>query len=134
MDLGLAPLEGYRVLVIARDERVDRLAQLMDRREAGAIEGAAGEYGEPDLDLVEPGGVGRGEVEVDVLVPCQPQIPLRLVGLEVVEDHVDLPARVIGDHVVHEVEELEATPALAVLGLDRAGRDLEGGEQRGRSE
>jgi hypothetical protein len=77
--------------------------------------------------------VGRREVELDVSLPGQPQIPLRLVGLKVVEDHVDLPVWLIDDHLVHEVEELEAAPALGMLGLDRAGRDLEGGEQRGRA-
>ena len=34
---------------------------------------------------------------------------------------------------VHEVEELEAAPALGMLGLDRAGGDLESGKQRGRA-
>src|ERR671919_596789 len=79
MDLDLAPRKGHRVLVVALDEGVDRLAQLGDRGEAGAIEGAAGEDREPDLDLVEPGGVGRCEVKADVLVSCQPQIALGLV-------------------------------------------------------
>jgi hypothetical protein len=44
---------------------------------------------------------------------------------------VDLLVGVGGDHLVHEVEELGAAPALAVLGLDLAGRDLERREQGG---
>ena len=77
--------------------------------------------------------MGRREVEVNVFVPGQPPIPLGLVGLQVVENDVDLLVWVVGHHLVHEVEELDAAPALGMLGLDRAGRDLEGGEQRGRA-
>ena len=99
MDLGLAPLEGYGVLVVARDEGVDRRAQLGYRGEAGTLKRAAAEDREPDLDLVEPGSVGRGEVEVNVVVPGQPQIPLGLVGLEVVENDVDLLVWVVGHHL-----------------------------------
>jgi hypothetical protein len=54
------------------------------------------------------------------------------VGLELVEHDVDLAVGVSGDHVVHEVEELGAPPALGVLGFDLAGGDLERREQ-GRS-
>lgn len=34
-------------------------------------------------------GVGRREVEADVLVPGEPEMALGLVGAQVVEDHVD---------------------------------------------
>ena len=56
-------------------------------------------------------------------------IALGLVGLEIVEHDVDLAVGIIGDHVVHEVEELGAPPALGVLGFDLAGGDLERREQ-----
>ena len=131
VDLGLLPLERRGGWVVRFDEGIDGLAQLLDRGEAGAVERAAGEDREPDLDLVEPAGVGRGEVEVDTGMAGQPSIPFGLVGAEIVEDDVDLAIGVIGDHVVHEVEELDAPPALGVLGLDLAGGDVEGGEERG---
>ena len=78
MDLGLLPLEGRGGRVVRFDEGIDGLAQLPDRGEAGAVERAAREDREPDLDLIEPAGVGRGEVEVDVLVPGQPASRLGL--------------------------------------------------------
>src|ERR687892_2471523 len=90
MDLGLLPVEGRCGRVVRFDEGIDGLAQLPDRGEASAGKRAAGEDREPDLDLVEPAGVGWGEVEVDVLVPGQPSVALGLVGLEVVEDDVNL--------------------------------------------
>ena len=133
MDRGLAPLEGRGGRVVGLDKGVDGLAQLPDRGEAGAFEGAPGEDREPDLDLVEPGRMGRGEVEVDVLVAGPPAIALGLVGPQVVEDDVDLLVGIAGDHLVHEVEELGAPPAPGVLGLDLAGGDLERREQGGRA-
>ena len=96
MDRGPVPLEGCGGRVVRFDEGIDGLAQLPDRGEAGAVERAAREDREPDLDLVEPAGVGRGEVEVNILVPRQPAVALGLVGLEVVEDDVDLLIRVFG--------------------------------------
>ena len=108
MDLGLAPLEGCGVLVVALDEGVDRCAQL----------------GPTEVKLA-PSRVLRARIENQIStwlsqeawvgvkwkwtlsVPGQPQIPLGLVGLEVVEDDVDLLVWVVGHHLVHEVEELE---------------------------
>src|SRR5918994_3142495 len=111
MDFGLAPPEGYSVLVVAIDEGVDRRAQLGDRGEAGALKRAAGEDREPDLDLVEPRRMGRRKVEVDVLVPGEPGVALGLVGREVVEDDVNLAVPVSSHHLIHEVEELGAPAA-----------------------
>ena len=72
------PLEGRGGRVVGLDEGVDGLAQLPNGGEAGALEGAAREDREPDLDLVEPARVGGGEVKVDGLVPGQPAILLGL--------------------------------------------------------
>ena len=49
--------------------------------------------GEPYLDLIEPGGVGRRKMEMDVLVPSQPAVVFGLVGIEIVQNHMDLAAR-----------------------------------------
>src|SRR5215218_11150001 len=61
------PGEGLGAGVVAFDEGIDALSDLLWRGEAGALEGGPAEDGEPDLDLVHPGGVGRREVEADVL-------------------------------------------------------------------
>ena len=54
---------GAGVVVVLR-EAEDLLPELLDRREGAAADGLAGDDAEPDLDLVEPGGVGGGEVDV----------------------------------------------------------------------
>jgi hypothetical protein len=58
---------------------------------------------EPDLDLVEPRGVGRSEMKLDVLVVRQPAIVFGLMGVQIVQDDVQLAVRMLGDKTVHEV-------------------------------
>jgi hypothetical protein len=62
-------------------------------------------------DLVEPGGVGRAKVKMDVLAAPQPTIVFGLMGVQVVQDDVDLPARMFDDDSVHEMKELDAPAA-----------------------
>jgi hypothetical protein len=54
----------------------------------------AGEDGEPDFNLTEPGGVGRGKVKLDVLVACPPAIVFGLMSVQVVESDTN---RAVGD-------------------------------------
>jgi len=117
VDRGVAPLERCGAGVVGFDEGVDGLAQRCDRGKAGAVERATGEDREPNLDLVEPARMGRRAVKVDGLVPGQPAIALGLVGLEVVEDDVDLLVGVVGHDGVHEGEELDPPAPLGVHGL-----------------
>ena len=85
---------------------------------------------EPDLDLIEPGGPGRREVERHVRMQLEPMVVPGFVGIEVVEHDVDGGVGPGGDDVVHEVEELDAPPPLLVSCRHLAGGHLEGGEQR----
>jgi hypothetical protein len=130
MDGCSGPGERLCAGVVVFEEGIDLIPDLLWRGEAHAVEGGAAEDGEPDLDLVHPGCVGGGEVEVDVLVAGEPCVPLRLVGVEVVEDDVDGRVGMRGDDIVHEVEELDAPSALLVSGHHFAGGHLEGSKQR----
>ena len=129
MDAGFGPDEGNGTAVVAGDEVIDVVPELVDIGEAGAGEGAALEDGEPDLDLVEPGAVGRGEMEADVWVAGEPAFALGLVGRKIVEDDVDLLAWIGGDDAVHEIEELDAPATLVVAGSDVAAEHVERGKQ-----
>ena len=66
VDRGLGPDEGRGLGVVSGDEVIDVLPELGEGGEGGSAQRFAGEDGEPDLDLVEPGSPGRGEVEADV--------------------------------------------------------------------
>ena len=125
----LGPLEGVSGLVIGVDKGVDLIANLAWRGETRAGQSFGGENGEPDLDLIEPGGMGRRKMEMDVLVPRQPAVIFGLVGIEIVQNHMDLAPGMFGNQAVHEIEELDTPAALIMAGLDQASGNAEGGEQ-----
>ena len=78
---------------------------------------------EPQLDLVEPGRIGRSEVQVDVSVLGEELLDLlRLVRRQVVGDHVDLLVPgLVGDDVGEEGDELCRGGAHGRLGKNLAG-------------
>src|ERR1700683_1862402 len=69
-------------------------------------------------------------MEVHILVALEPAIVFGLVGIEVIQNDMDLPARVFVDDLVHEIQKLTPPPPWIVPGLDQAGSDFEGREQR----
>jgi hypothetical protein len=70
-------------------------------------------------------------MEMDLLVPRQPAVILGLVSIEIVQDHMDLAASMIGNQAVHQIEELDTPAALIMAGLDQASGNIERGEQGG---
>ncbi len=132
VDFGLSPDEGLRVFVVCGDEGVDVLPELGHGGEGCAGEGLGLQDGEPDLDLVEPGGAGGREVKAHLGMALEPILVL-LVGVEVVQDDMEFLIRMSGDDLVHEVEELHAPSALGMGGRHPSGGDVEGGEQGGRA-
>ena len=71
--------------------------------------------GKPSLDLVEPRRPRRGEMEVHVWMFLEPAIAL-LMGVEIIEDDVQLAIREGSNHAVHEAEELDTASPLGMLG------------------
>jgi len=78
MHNGLGPLEWRGVLVPSLSEPVDGLTDLAGVGGAQVTEDRPGKDSEPDFNLVEPGGVGRRVVEVDLGVARQPAVMLGL--------------------------------------------------------
>lgn len=78
---GLGPGEWVAALVPAVDEGADLGVEVLDGGEDSSADGRTVDDGEEDLDHVEPGGAGGGEVDVDARVGLQPGAHLRgLVG------------------------------------------------------
>jgi hypothetical protein len=71
--------------------------QLLAVVERSAGKGFGGQDREPDFDLIEPGRLCRREMEMDVGVASKPAVVLGLMGVEIIEDDVDLPTGVLGD-------------------------------------
>ncbi len=105
-------------------------AQVGQRREDAAGNDVALDLGEPKFDLVEPRGVGRGEVQVNLRMPIQKVVDLaRLMGREIVRNHVDFfAARLVDDDVRQKGDELRGRVSrgrlaeyLAGLGVGESG-------------
>ena len=116
--LAFAPLEGCGGLAVDLDEGVDSTTYLVGAGEAGPLEGGAGQDREPAFDLVEPAGIGGSEVKENVGMTRQPAVVLGFVGVEIVEDDVDLLLRVVGNQIIHEVQELTPPAAFVVPSFD----------------
>ena len=72
MYLRFGPFEGSRVAIVAFDEFIDGMAQLSDAGKVGSSQGLAAQDTKPNLNLIEPGGVGWGEMKMHVGVSFQP--------------------------------------------------------------
>lgn len=121
-------------MVVVMNEVVDSRHEIADAAERAAADGPPGDDVEPDLHLVEPGGVGRGVVHMEAGTGGKPASDLRmLVRGVVVDDQMDLEFVGHGGlDVAQELQELlVAMPALA-LGEDLALSDVQRREQRGR--
>ena len=124
-----------RMLVGGREVQADCILELAGAPVHPSLELLAGQFSEPALNLVDPGRVGRREVQVESGMPEQPALRRRrLVGAEVVEDEVDLEiSRHLSIDAVEELPELDRTVAPMDLADDHAGRNFECGEGRGRA-
>ena len=94
-----SPDKRFAALVPAVDEPGDGFDQLADRAEGAAANGLSGDDPEEDLDHVQPGAGGRGEVQADPRVAGQPGVHGGVfVGGVVVTHEVQLLSRIgLGD-------------------------------------
>ncbi|MDP2479281.1 MAG: hypothetical protein Q8W49_02105 [Candidatus Palauibacterales bacterium] len=102
---GCDPPDGVDLGVIGVDDGADLVDELADLRERPAASRFLGDNVEPDLDVIEPGGVGRREVDVIARPSSEPRLDLDvLVTCIVVDDEMDL--EIVRDVGVDVLEEL----------------------------
>ena len=95
------------------------------------MDGIWGDDVEPDPNLVEPGNVGGGEVEMVAWPGGKPLLDAGVfVGAVVVDDEVDIEVR---GNVSEEDQESLVAMARPALGQDLAGGDIQGGAEGGRA-
>ena len=127
------PHEGPGADVVVDDKAIDLLGEFFDAAKSAPANGALGNDVEPDLDLVEPGGIGGGEVELVTRTSSEPTLHLGMFVRTIVVDHqvnVQL-LRNVGLEMAQELEKLLVAMAPFALGEDGAGGDIEGGEEGG---
>src|SRR3984893_6342022 len=98
--VAFGPLDGPGSAIVVTDVTHELAGQVLNRGEDSAGDDLAFDSGEPVFYLIEPGGVGRGVVDMDFGVNREEFLhPLGLVGREVVGNEMNLlAARLIGDH------------------------------------
>ncbi len=108
--IGVLPLDRLGGGVVLADVAHELAPQICSRGEDAAIDEVAFDLAEPQLDLIQPRGVGRREVQAHVLVQREELAhPLGLMRGEVVEDDVDLlMVGVLGHHGAQKSDELFA--------------------------
>lgn len=128
----MSPLDGFGLAVVEADVAHDSFREILDRGEDAAVNEVAFDLGEPELDLIEPGGVGGREVERDRRMVVEELLDsLGLVCGEVVENDVDfLVGRLTGDEIFEEGDELLTGVAADGLAQDFSGFGVERGVQR----
>ena len=83
LGIGVGPAEGTGLLLVGANVAHELAGQVLDRGEDSAGNDIALDLGEPVFYLIEPGGVGRGVVEMDFGVSREELLhPLGLVGRE----------------------------------------------------
>ena len=106
------------MLIVVGNEVFDLAPQIGHRVEGAAADGALRDQPEPAFDLVQPGGIGRGVVQVKARMTREPGFDSgMLVRAVVIDDqvHVEIPGNFALD-VTQESEELLMSVARLALG------------------
>ena len=122
-----SPAEGCGGFVVLPDVTDQLSGEVGDRGEDSPSNEIALDFGKPDLDLIEPTGIGRGVMD-----------PYRWIGLEelenilgfmcaqVVGDDMNLSAlRLTGDNLAQKVDKLGAGMPSGGLSHDVAGASIQ---------
>lgn len=117
---GRGPQEGLGTGVVVVGEVADLSLKLGDGGEGSASDGLQRDDMEPDLDLVEPEGVGGGEVEMVAGSGGQLALDAGVpVGAVVVDDEVDVEVQGhVGIELLEEAQKLLMAMARPALGED----------------
>ncbi len=129
---GLDPCEGLGVIVMGGQKETDGVLESAGAAVSPSAELLLGEQSEPTLHLVDPGGVGRREMEMK---PCVAKKPApdewSLMGPVVVEDKMDVEVdRHLAVNAVEKAPEFNGAMSSMSLTDDLAGRDVKCGKQR----
>src|SRR5829696_10439110 len=105
--IAVGPTDRFWVFVVTGDVAPDLPGEVGQRRKDATREQVPFDFGKPEFDLVEPRGIGRRDVQMDVWMGLEKRLDfLGLVRREVIDNDVDLaPPRLGVDDVVEEVDE-----------------------------
>ena len=132
LGISVGPFEGFGAFVVDFDVASDFTGEVGFGSKDAAGDQIALNFGEPDFDLIEPGRVSRGVMELNVGVGGEElRYGLGFVRREVVGDDVDLLARGLrGDDICEKGNELRTGVALGCFAQDLSAGNLQGSVER----
>ncbi len=133
--IAVGPADRFRVVVVTRDVAADLPGEIGHRSEDATREEVSFDLGKPQLNLIEPRGVRRREVQLDAGMRLEKRVDLlSLVRREIVDDDMDLASRRLRrQDVLQEVDERRTGMARNGLTDDFARAGIERGVQRERA-
>jgi hypothetical protein len=124
----VSPLEGESRFIVMANVAHDFAMEVGLGFEDATCNKIPLDFGEPDLDLIEPRGVGGGVMELDVGVGAQEALDrFSLMSREVVGNNMNLSVGGLsGDHLAQELYKLSTGMAVGCLAQDFAGGRVQG--------
>ena len=128
----VSPLEGESGFVVMADRAHDLAVEVGLGFEDAACNEVSLDLGEPDLDLIEPRGIGRGVMELDVGMGAQKSLNgCSFMSRKVVGDDMKRCfGRLRSDHLGKKFHELSARVTVSCLRQDFAGGRVQGRIER----
>ena len=72
MNDSFSPFERMSIFGVGRNKSIDGFTHVPGRECIESPESLTPQYAKPAFDLVEPGGMGRSVMEMDIGMPCEP--------------------------------------------------------------
>src|SRR3990170_8135464 len=125
----MLPLHGLRVVVVTTDVAHELASEVFHAGEHPTSDHVTFDFGKPKLDLVQPGRVGRSEVQLHLGMFSEKLLDLLgLVRREIVQDHMDLfLLRLVRDEITQERDEFRRGVPGSGLAEHRSGPRIKGG-------
>src|SRR5215210_498874 len=130
--ISVGPFERNSSFVVVAEVAHDLALEISLGAKDAAGDDFSLELGEPELHLVEPGGIGGREVQVNLRMLLQESLDrLGFVGRKIVEDHLDLPSRGLSrDDIGKESHEFRTGVSGRRLAQDLSAGGVQGGVER----
>jgi len=117
------------VFGVGRDKGIDSFTHVPGRKCIEPPESLPPQYAKPAFHLVEPRGMSRSVMEVDVGMLDHPAVMLGLVGIKVVQDDMEFPLRIMSNKLIHKVQKLPPAPVRVMAHLNKSRGDFQGGKE-----
>jgi hypothetical protein len=129
MNYLFSPFERNSVFITNLSKGIYCPADISNRIRAQSTESLSPKYTKPTFDLVKPGGMGRGIVEMDIRVTGYPSIVFRLVDVQIVQNDMQFLIGRLCHDTIHEVEELASPSFLIMSGIYQSCSHFQGSKQ-----